>query len=328
MMETPQLTCPGCQAPLEEADRFCERCGARLGEPEPGDLGCPLCGAPTSAIDADGFCSACGTRERRASDRVERDLVTAAAVSDRGRVHRRNEDAFHLELLAGGEVAVVVCDGISSASAPDTAARCAAETAGRTLADSIAAGEPDAGVAVSAAIDAARSSVDAVAWTTRVDRSAPSCTLVSALCKGTEIVIGSVGDSRAYWIDASGSLQLTVDESWAEEQVADGRMTVEQAMQDPRSHAITNWVGPGSPERPTQIAVLTPDTPGRLLLCTDGLWNYMASDDELTELVMALPAEASPAAVARALTETAIARGGRDNITVAVVDIDPDRSMQ
>jgi serine/threonine protein phosphatase PrpC len=181
---------------------------------------------------------------------------------------------------------------------------------------------------VNAAIEAARTSVDAVAWTTRVDRGAPSCTLVSALCTGAEIVIGSIGDSRAYWIDARGSLRLTVDDSWAEEQVADGLMTVEQAMQDPRSHAITNWVGPDSPERPAQIAVVTPEVPGRLLLCTDGLWNYVASDDELTSLVMALPAEASPAAVARALTETAIARGGRDNITVAVVDMNSDRSMQ
>jgi serine/threonine protein phosphatase PrpC len=240
-------------------------------------------------------------------------------------VHRRNEDAFHLEVLDTGEVAVVVCDGISSASASDAAARRAAEAAGRALADAIERGAAEGGVAVANAIEAARSSVEGVAWTSRVDRGAPSCTLVSALCRGGEIVIGSVGDSRAYWIDAGGSRQLTVDDSWAEERVAEGVMTAEQAMRDPRSHAITNWVGPDAPERPPQIVVLKPDRPGRLLLCTDGLWNYLASSDELTEFVFALPSEASPAALARALTDAAITRGGRDNITAVVADIDPDR---
>ena len=69
------------------------------------------------------------------------------------------------------------------------------------------------------------------------------------------------------------------------------------------------------------LATLTPDRPGRLLLCTDGLWNYMATTPELTELMEALPDGASPAAVARALTDIAVARGGKDNITVAVIDV-------
>jgi serine/threonine protein phosphatase PrpC len=59
------------------------------------------------------------------------------------------------------------------------------------------------------------------------------------------------------------------------------------------------------------------------VLCTDGLWNYAPSAGELARLVEALPAGAAPAAVARALADTANERGGHDNITVVVVDIDP-----
>ena len=59
------------------------------------------------------------------------------------------------------------------------------------------------------------------------------------------------------------------------------------------------------------------------MLCTDGLWNYAPGADELAGLVEALPDGAAPAAVARALADTATRRGGHDNITVAVVDIDP-----
>ena len=66
-----------------------------------------------------------------------------------------------------------------------------------------------------------------------------------------------------------------------------------------------------------------PERPGRLVLCTDGLWNYAPSAQELGRIVEELPAGASAAAVARALTDMANTRGGHDNITVAVVDVDP-----
>ena len=84
------VSCPSCGAPLHAGDRFCERCGARLeDEPRPG----------------------------AAATRIELDLAVAAAVSDQGLVHHRNEDSFHLEVAGDRAVTVVVCDGISSASA-------------------------------------------------------------------------------------------------------------------------------------------------------------------------------------------------------------------
>lgn len=291
-----ELRCAACEAPLAAGDRFCERCGAGLtvGEPE---------NRPDSR------------------DRVELDLAVAGAVSDRGRVHRRNEDAFQLEVSGECRVAAVVCDGISSASSGDLAARRAAKAAASTLLPALA--DPDrGGPAVTVdAIDAARRAVEQVLWTTRGDRATPSCTLVSALCRDGEVVVGSVGDSRAYLIDSNGPEQLTVDDSWAEEQVAGGFLTADQAAQDPRSHSITHWIGGDAPERPPRLTRVIPDPPAQLLLCTDGFWNYLAGPGELGELLNALPSGASPAAVARALTDTAIARGGRDNVTVAVVGI-------
>jgi serine/threonine protein phosphatase PrpC len=290
---TTESYCTNCQAPLHDGDRFCEQCGTRLvdEEPEGGD-----------------------------GDRIELDLSIAAAVSDRGRVHRRNEDSFYLEVVEGG-VAAVVCDGISSASAGNVAARDAAKTAGAVLVGAIADPERDGSTAMIEAIRAAGGAVQQVPWTTRTGRVDPSCTLVSALRRSGELVIGWVGDSRAYWIDSQGIRQLTVDDSLAEEGIARGMLTPEQAAASPVLHTITNWVGPDAPARPPRLAVLTPERPGRLLLCTDGLWNYMATGPELAEQVAALPAGASPAALARALTDTALARGGKDNITVAVIEI-------
>jgi serine/threonine protein phosphatase PrpC len=290
------LSCPSCGAPLHAEDRFCERCGARLEDEPPADA---------------------------AATRVELDLAVAAAVSDQGLVHHRNEDSFHLDVAGDRNVTVVVCDGISSASAGNVAARNAAQAAGAMLAEAVSDPDKDASQAIVEAIQAAVDAVIQVEWTTRVKRVDPSCTLVSAVCRGGDITVGWVGDSRAYWFDRDQALQLTVDDSFAEEGIAKGLLTPEQAAKSPFLHSITHWVGPDAPERPPRTVALRPERPGRLVLCTDGLWNYAPSADELSRLIALLPDGAAPAAVARALADTANERGGHDNITVAVVDIDP-----
>jgi serine/threonine protein phosphatase PrpC len=292
-MSTAVSHCPNCQAPLQDGDQFCEQCGARIADEAPA----------------------------AETDRLELDLGVAAAVSDRGKVHRRNEDSFHVEVAGDRGVAVVICDGTSTASAGNTAARDAAQAAGAVLADALEQPDRDASAAMTDAIQAAAGAVQEVEWTTRTDRVNPSCTLVSALHRGDEVVIGWVGDSRAYWIDATQTRQLTVDDSLGQEGIEKGMLTPEQAAASPVFHAITHWVGPDSPERPPQLMSLTPDRPGRLLLCTDGLWNYVPTIPELTELLAGLADGASPLDVARALTDVALAKGGDDNITVAVVDV-------
>jgi serine/threonine protein phosphatase PrpC len=289
-----RLTCPSCGAAQHAGDRFCEQCGTKLDD-EP------------AADDA----------------RIELDLGLAAAVSDQGRVHRRNEDAVHLEVFDGRRVAVVVCDGISSASASNVAARDAARAAGAVLAGAAANPALDPAQAILEAIKAANAAVLQVEWTTRARRVDPSCTLVSAVCDGTKIVVGWVGDSRAYWFDGVEPRQLTVDDSFAEESVAQGILTPDQAAKSPFLHSITNWVGGGAPDRPPRTISLKPQRRGRLVLCTDGLWNYAATSAELNELIETLPEDASPVEVARALTDAALERGGHDNITVAVLDVNP-----
>jgi PPM family protein phosphatase len=290
------LSCPSCGAPLQAEDRFCERCGSRVDD-EP--------------------------RTEAAATRVELDLTVAAAVSDQGLHHHRNEDSFHLEVTGERNVAVVVCDGISSASAGNVAARNAAQAAGVVLGKSVADPDKDASQALLDAIQSAVDAVIQVEWTTRVKRVDPSCTLVAAVCRGGEITVGWVGDSRAYWFDREDTRQLTVDDSFAEEGIAKGLLTPEQAAKSPFLHSITNWVGPDAPERPPRTVTLRPERRGRLVLCTDGLWNYAPSAGELGALIDALPDGAAPAAVARALADMANDRGGHDNITVAVIDIDP-----
>jgi serine/threonine protein phosphatase PrpC len=136
------------------------------------------------------------------------------------------------------------------------------------------------------------------------------------------VAIGCLGDSRAYWIGPPDGLRkLTVDDSWAEAEVESGRMTEDQAEADPRSHAITRWVGADAPALDPQVVSLRPEGPGRLLLCSDGLWNYAPSLAEMAALVDRQPEPASPIELARSLTEFARTAGGHDNITVVVIDL-------
>jgi serine/threonine protein phosphatase PrpC len=295
MTELRDLRCPRCEAIVVAGDLFCEQCGGRLA----------------------------GDHERDPGQHVEVDLVLAAAVSDRGHVHHRNEDAFSLDVGAAGDVAAVVCDGISTSTAPDAAARAAADAAAAVLAGAFGATAPDLSAITGDAIAHARRAVTSVQWTTRADRALPSCTLVCALVRGDQVAFASVGDSRVYWIDASRARRLTTDDSWAQEQITGGTMSAEEAFKDRRAHSITNWIGADAPDIDPSGETFRPSCRGLLLLCTDGLWNCLADDSELLRLISDLPEGVSPAAIARELTEVALARGGHDNITVAVIDVDP-----
>lgn len=298
MNDSTALSCDACAALLVAGDRFCEECGARVGD-EPAE------------------------DEHVPDGRVELDLGAAAAISDQGRVHRRNEDAFHLELV-GDAVVGVVCDGVSTAASGDVAARAAAGAAGAVLAEAIRGGAHDVEAATFAAIAAAHAAVGEIpAATRRSDLAVPSCTIVCAVCRDGEVAIGWLGDSRAYWIGPGDARQLTFDDSWAGEQVAAGRLSPEEAARDRRAHAITRWVGLDAPPGPPGFVATRVQAPGRLILCSDGVWNYTASPGSLAVLLDTLPSEASPAAVARTLAEVALERGGHDNITAVVVDWAP-----
>jgi serine/threonine protein phosphatase PrpC len=179
--------------------------------------------------------------------------------------------------------------------------------------------------ATRAAAIAARRAVEQVPWTARSDLALPSCTFVSAACRAGEAVIGWIGDSRAYWLATGDVRQLTVDDSWATEQVADGLLSAEEAAVDRRAHALTRWVGVDAPDDAPHLITLRPATRGRLILCSDGLWNYASEPQQLATIVAALPSVAAPAAVARRLAALAMERGRRDDITLVVIDLEPAR---
>ncbi|WP_344322273.1 PP2C family serine/threonine-protein phosphatase, partial [Streptomyces macrosporus] len=286
---------------------------------------CVACG--TGTVDRAGHCEHCGHVQPRERDHMERTAEGVAAVSDRGLRHHRNEDSFAVATgaLPDGSPAVVavVCDGVSSATRPDEASATAAETACASALDALPRGVP-ARQAVHDALVAAAEAVSAMATeeeTQDPTRNAPACTIVCAVVAGDLLTVGWIGDSRAYWVPDDRSAQparLTEDDSWAAQMVAAGLMEEAEAYADPRAHAITGWLGADAYEIDPHTAAFAPDRPGVVVVCTDGLWNYAESAEEMAAVV-APDARTDPLRCARRLVGHALDGGGHDNVTVAVV---------
>ncbi|MCX4551062.1 protein phosphatase 2C domain-containing protein [Streptomyces sp. NBC_01387] len=303
---------------------------AAASAPPEGTKVCVAC--RTGRIDDDGYCENCGHAQPRERDHMEEELDAVAAVSDRGLRHHRNEDAFAVSsaALPDGSPAVVavVCDGVSSATRPDEASAAAAAAAKDALQTSLPAGvHPqqalhEAILASSEAVNSLAAGPDrAMEHGPHHHQNAPACTLVAAIVAGGLLVVGWVGDSRVYWVPDDRTAhpsRLTEDDSWAAQMVATGLMSEAQAYADERAHAITGWLGADAYELEPHTASFKPDRPGVVVVCSDGLWNYAESAEEMTQVV---PADASvrPLHCAQVLVGHALDGGGHDNVTVAVV---------
>jgi serine/threonine protein phosphatase PrpC len=240
--------------------------------------------------------------------------------------HHQNEDALYLETVDDERLVAIVCDGVSTSVNPDVASQAAAEASGAVLLEAMKTGSNDFSEATRQAEAAAQAAVLAVPADHQADLSAPSCTFVSAVVDQGKITVGWVGDSRAYWLGPDGARQLTEDDSWATEQVTSGRMTEEEALEDPSAHAITRWLGADAPGDGPRVCSIEPDAAGRLLLCSDGLWNYAPAADDLGKLIGTAPEGASNLAIVQALTKFALTAGGHDNITVVVATVQPAKT--
>ena len=135
---------------------------------------------------------------------------------------------------------------------------------------------------------------------------------------GDTVTLCWLGDSRAYWLADTGSRRLTTDDSLAQEMVASGLLDETEAMASPQAHVITRWLGADIAQPRPHIARFSPPGPGVVLVCTDGLWNYLPEAGDLAG--RALPgAITDPLGAAGKLVEFALTCGGMDNITVVLV---------
>ena len=138
--------------------------------------------------------------------------------------------------------------------------------------------------------------------------------------QGEELLaVINVGDSRTYWMRQGQLEQLTEDHSIVAELIRDGRLTPEEARNHRQRSVLTRALGV---ERDVAVDVIEviPVVGNRFLACSDGLFSEVP--DEI--IVAILRRLADPDEAARELVRTAIERGGRDNVSVVVVDVIDD----
>jgi serine/threonine protein phosphatase PrpC len=309
-MTVTEVACPACGVAVVAGQRFCEACGAAVPEPVVA-LTCPACGVTDAP--ADGYCAHCGARLPKARDHIEVEAPGVGGVTDRGRRHHRNEDAMAVD--AGNEAAVlaIVCDGVSTTERPDEASQAAVDAAMAVLRTN------PSGEALPAAYAAARDAVLTVPIDGVEGLGVPSCTFLAAVVTDEAATVANLGDCRAYWLGADSTATVTIDDSWATEEIAAGRLTEAEAYADPMAHTITRWLGADAdPTWEPRVDRFEIPGPGRLVLCSDGLWNYAM---DAKAVVDAMGEADTPLAIARRLTDFANQAGGQDNITVVIVDL-------
>lgn len=234
-------------------------------------------------------------------------MLEAFGISDVGCVRSNNEDYY---LLAPALGLYVVADGMGGAQAGETASKLAAETVWEVIYN--AGGEADVNTLLAAFDEANRR----VLQTASSDPSLEGMgtTLVAALDTGPEIVVASVGDSRAYVYEGDHLQTVTEDQTWVHE--VGRRLGLDEVSlkAHPMRHVLTMAVGV-SPQLRIHTYRLQPRPGTQLLMCTDGLHGVAREE----ELVVALASGQTLEEKCRTLIRAARNAGGPDNITVVLL---------
>lgn len=241
-----------------------------------------------------------------------------SGASNVGRVRQVNEDSFFAK-----SPAFFVADGMGGHAYGDRASQTVVETFDEALQDE----SPLRPERILELIDQANEHVQnliteddgpgAVAGTTLSGIAIVDVDEIG----GDELhwMIFNVGDSRVYGWNGRSLIQVTVDHSAVQEMVAMGLITPADALIHPDRNVITRAVGS---ERHVETDIWLMPTRGHqvFLLCSDGLTKEL-DDQQIAQVMAEYGAEAEPAVtLSEALVEAAVAAGGRDNITVVVVE--------
>jgi serine/threonine protein phosphatase PrpC len=231
-----------------------------------------------------------------------------AAISDTGRRRDVNQDSLIVEFPI-----VAVADGMGGYTAGEVASAAVTSRLQELATDG------DAPVSEDRIEDALRRAVSDLAESVE-DVSPGTGTTVTGLVFGVHDglpgwTVFNIGDSRVYRLDGDVLSQVTTDHSVVQELVAIGAITPDEAETHPHGNVITRAVG--FSEDPVPDYLLAPiDADVRWVVCSDGLTKELTDYGIRHYLLLG----STPEEAARLLVDAAVENGGRDNISVIVLD--------
>lgn len=233
--------------------------------------------------------------------------------TDIGLKRDENQDAVRCEYF-GHNVLAVVCDGMGGERAGKEASTVAVEEFFQRFSAGYSESLDDE--EIRKLLISSVSAANSVIYTrARLDfkNFGMGTTCVAAFINNRSAFIINVGDSRAYLITDKKLLRITTDHNVAALLYEKGQITEEEMEVHPQRHMLTRAVGVEKTVLPDTF-ILDYEDKISLLLCSDGLSGY-CGDDEIYDVIL----NSSFDNVADELIKLALSKGGRDNITVAVV---------
>ncbi|WP_185731442.1 Stp1/IreP family PP2C-type Ser/Thr phosphatase [Larkinella rosea] len=243
--------------------------------------------------------------------------LNAVVVSDIGNVRKNNEDTGLFVRLADEGIRrfkgylLLVADGMGGHLAGEIASQMAAEIVSREYFQHRDTAEKS----LMRAFQLANRQIYDESHQHETFRGmGTTCTAV--VVHNEQIVFAHVGDSRAYLFKNGQLIQLTEDHTYVQELIKKGEIDEATAARHPERNVLTQAMGTKPDLRVDIGRCILPFDPGdRLLLCSDGLYEYCREDD----LIRLLQQESLPN-VAAELVQMAKNRGGHDNITVVLAE--------
>ncbi|MBX0298709.1 protein phosphatase 2C domain-containing protein [Cryobacterium sp. 1639] len=241
--------------------------------------------------------------------------VRFGASSDVGRVRKVNEDSFLARTPA-----FFVADGMGGHAHGDAAS----QTVSRVFTAHIEENLPSTPERILDAIHSSNDAVRELSSTEDFGTAISGTTLagVAVVDAGDDIgfhwMAYNVGDSRIYTWDGALLHQLSVDHSAVQEMVEAGLISAADIDKHPGRNVITRAIG-ADEFVDADVWMLPAAGPQTFLICSDGLTKEL-SDADLAGLLAGRGADGDLGAVADTLVEAALAHGGRDNVTVVIVE--------
>jgi protein phosphatase len=233
--------------------------------------------------------------------------------TDIGLKREENQDAVRCEYF-GHNILAAVCDGMGGERAGKEASSLAIDEFFQHFSEGYSENLDDE--EIRNLLITSMSAANTVIYTrARLDfkNFGMGTTCVAAYVTPGTAYIVNVGDSRAYLIADNGLHRITTDHNVSTLLYEQGKITEEEIDNHPQRHMLVRAVGV---EKTVAADTFTLDYEDKisLLLCSDGLSGY-CSDDEIYDVIAKVPFDD----VAQELINLALNKGGRDNVTVAVI---------